>query len=1068
VRLRPVYRVNLGQVGDEALQHMLEVCRADPDVEYAELNPVVSICAEPNDPLLALQWALGTVDAAGAWDTCRGSNEIVVAIVDTGLDFGHRDLQGNIWFNQSELNGHEGVDDDNNGYTDDVRGHNFAYNDNDPTDDHGHGTHCAGIVAAVGGNGLDVAGVCWKARLMALKVLGADGDGSAADAAQAIYYAVANGADVVSSSWGSEDESRVLAEAVAYAKRQGVLVVAAAGNEDSSVPFYPAAYPEVIGVAATQSSDRRWYLSNYGGWVDMAAPGRDILSLRAAGTSGGVTRDAFTTRLSGTSMATPHVSGACALLLAANPFLTNEEIRGILSATADTITKGICASNGRLNVARALQVAVPAEGVVRFDRAVYAQDDEIVILLADSDLRGKATQDVLVESDRGDAEAVTLAETATAWGVFTAVLASESGAPREGDGRIQVAHGGRITARYFDIDNALGQAVSVSEAYAQADYEGATVVDLDVVTRGRGVTIELASSEPTRATVRCGTVPGGPRTLETSSTEILDRHSLKLEKLSAQMEYYFVVVLVDEAGNESVCDDGGRDYSFFTGVVAEALRVPSRYATIQAAIDEAADGDIVWVADGTYSGEGNIDLDFGGKAITLRSENGPSGCVIDCQQESRAVYFHNGEDENAVLDGFTITGGGNVDYGGGVRCMGSSPTIRNCIFVANSAWEYGGGLCNCYGSCPIVVDCIFRDNSCAPSGFLGYGGGMANRRDSHPVVKNCTFQDNATTYRAGGMGNFGASSPRVVGCVFQDNSARYSAGAVGNWDGSRPMFSECVFRENRAEDDGGAACNQSDSDAVFENCVFFGNSADGFGGALKNHRATTTLRNCTVAGNSAGWTCGGIWSSASSRLRLANCILWGNTEQNGSRRDEPAQVSAERGYFEIAYCCVEGWSGSLGGMGSFGLDPVFVDFAGGDLHLASEGGRWDAACGCWTWDAVASPCIDAGHPGWSLEDELSSVPDAPGGTVGANKRINLGAYGGTAQASLAPAGRTLLADVDNDGRVGWADLAGVTADWMTETDEKPCGDLSRDGAVGTADLTLLGQEWRHETRSSGP
>ncbi|MBN1511757.1 MAG: S8 family serine peptidase, partial [Phycisphaerae bacterium] len=842
------YRIDVGGLSDAALQAVLEACRRDPAVEYAELNPVVSICAEPNDPLFRSQWALGTIGAAEVWDTCRGSGDVIVALIDTGVDLSHRDLRGNLWVNEVELAGVDGLDDDGNGYIDDIRGYNFAYNNNDPADDHGHGTHCAGTVAAVGNNGLDVTGVCWNARLMPLKVLGADGDGSAADAAVAIYYAVAQGAAVISGSWGSEEESTLLEEAVAYARRQGVLVVAAAGNESSNTPFYPAAYPDVIGVAATQSSDRRWYLSNYGHWVEIAAPGRDILSLRAAGTSAGVARDPFTTKMSGTSMAAPHVAGACALLLSANPFLTVDEVREVLTATGDPIAEGTCVSNARLNVAWAMRAAIPAEGMVRFDRRAYREGEDVTVLVADWDLRGIGAQDVAIETGGGDAEVVTLTETAWARGVLRAVVASENGPPRPGDGRLQVAHGQDIVARYYDADDGFGQAAGFSEAYAEADYEAATILELDVGVHGRAATVQLITSEPARAVVRYGVVPGGGDTLEAESLDLTDHHSIRLGQLAALTQYSFAVVLVDEAGNESVTAGAGQAHSFVTGGSADGLRVPGVYATIQAAIDDAGNGETVWVADGTYTGEGNMDLDFRGKAITLRSENGPLGCIIDCQEEGRAVYFHNGEGADTVLDGFTITNGGDVDYGGGIRCMGSSPTIRNCVFVKNTSWEYGGGLCNCYGSCPTVVACTFRENWCAAAGVFGYGGGMANRHDSRPTVTDCTFEDNHATYRAGGMGNFYGSSPRVVRCTFTGNSAEYSGGAVGNWEGSAATFTQCVFSHNRAEDDGGAVCNESDSDAAFENCIFFANYTDGFSGALKNRRADLTLTNCTIAG----------------------------------------------------------------------------------------------------------------------------------------------------------------------------------------------------------------------------
>ena len=340
--LSGIYRVRVDAGTRDTIADLLEALRRDPDVEYAELSHAISICREPNDPEYGRQWGMEKIEAPEAWETCRGSDDVVIAVIDTGVDYTHRDLQANIWCNEAELNGVPGVDDDDNGYIDDVHGYNFAYNNSDPNDDHGHGTQVAGIAAAVGNNGLDVAGVCWNARVIALKILDAAGDGTSADAAPAIYYAVANGADVISLSWGGEDESQVIEDAIAYARRQGVIVVAAAGNEGSDTPFYPAAYPEVIAVAATESNDKRHFLSNYGDWVDIAAPGRDILSLRASHISSPAGNDTYTITVSGTSMATPHVSGACALLLAANPLLTIEEVEQIVLSTGDAIAAGIC------------------------------------------------------------------------------------------------------------------------------------------------------------------------------------------------------------------------------------------------------------------------------------------------------------------------------------------------------------------------------------------------------------------------------------------------------------------------------------------------------------------------------------------------------------------------------------------------------------------------------------------------------------------------------------------------------------------------------------------------------
>jgi subtilisin family serine protease len=258
------------------------------------------------------------IDAPEAWDINTGSWEVVIAVVDTGVDYNHRDLQANMW---TDTNGFYGRD--------------FVNNDNNPMDDRGHGTHCAGIIAAEGNNGLDITGVCWNARIMGLKVLDSGGSGSYSDAATAFYYAVENGADVLSNSWGGSNYSETLEQAVDYAHSMGVITVAAAGNEFTDSAHYPAYYEHVIAVAATYSDGKKASFSNYGDWVDIAAPGVDVLSLRASGTSYGTPYDDYTTILTGTSMACPHAAGVVGLLLSHYPDVAIEQIRARLLVTAD-------------------------------------------------------------------------------------------------------------------------------------------------------------------------------------------------------------------------------------------------------------------------------------------------------------------------------------------------------------------------------------------------------------------------------------------------------------------------------------------------------------------------------------------------------------------------------------------------------------------------------------------------------------------------------------------------------------------------------------------------------------
>jgi subtilisin family serine protease len=279
---------------DEALELYLE----DPDVEHAEPNYFVHANeTKPNDPYFDRLWGLhndgdndginGTedadIDAPEAWDVTTGSSAVVVAVIDSGVDVNHPDLQSNIWTNTGETPGN-GIDDDGNGYIDDVNGWDFYVNDNDPRDAHGHGTHVAGTIAAVGNNGIGITGVSWSAKIMALRFLDAWGSGTTADAISAIEYASAMGADIINNSWGNSTytPSEPLKEAI---EASGALVVCAAGNSgwnnDTLIPHYPSSYQSanIIAVAASDQDDDPAYFSNYGPFsVHVAAPGTNIYS----------------------------------------------------------------------------------------------------------------------------------------------------------------------------------------------------------------------------------------------------------------------------------------------------------------------------------------------------------------------------------------------------------------------------------------------------------------------------------------------------------------------------------------------------------------------------------------------------------------------------------------------------------------------------------------------------------------------------------------------------------------------------------------------------------------------
>ncbi len=355
--------------GGVAVDAALAAYRADPRVLYAEPDYRVHLTISPNDPQFASQWALQNVgqtggkldadiDAPEAWDVTTGSSSTIVAVIDTGVDYTHPDLAANTWVNAAELNGTPGRDDDGNGYADDLYGYDFVNHDGNPMDDHNHGTHVAGTIGAAGNNGVGVAGINWHVRIMALKFLDASGSGSTSDAIEALNYAVANGVKVSNNSWGGDPYSQALYDAVRNARDAGHVFVTAAGNgnifgigqNNDAAPFYPASYDldNIVAVAATDHNDNLAVFSNYGAaGVDLAAPGVNILSTTRNNTYGSS---------SGTSMATPHVAGALALVRDLHPDWTYRQAIDQVLGTVDPVPalQGKTASGGRLNLAAAV------------------------------------------------------------------------------------------------------------------------------------------------------------------------------------------------------------------------------------------------------------------------------------------------------------------------------------------------------------------------------------------------------------------------------------------------------------------------------------------------------------------------------------------------------------------------------------------------------------------------------------------------------------------------------------------------------------------------------------------
>jgi len=583
-------------------------------VSYIEPDVELSLAVVPDDSGWPDLWGLhndgstgGTndsdIDAPEAWELATGSSHVGVGVIDTGIDYEHPDLYLNIWLNQRELpavmlsravdtdsdgritfydlNAHDnaalvsdhngtgyidagdlltdarwadGADQDGNGYVDDLVGWDFANDDNDPMDDHNHGSHVAGTIGAIANNDIGVVGVNWKTQLAALKFLGESGSGSLSDAVHAIQYATEIRAQggvlrLTNNSWGGGGFSRSLEEAIASAADQDLLFVAAAGNggyDNDQAPFYPAGYDvdNVISVAAVDHTDTLADFSQWGATtVDLAAPGVGILSSLAGGGYG---------TYSGTSMAAPHVAGAAALAWGRGPNLTGDQLRSAIMASVDTVDglAGLVVSGGRLNAHRLLTDldSVPPATLI-LDRDLYGDTGTLQITLthtaANTDPQSPDTVYVnLSSSTETRPERVRLLETGEDTSVFQADVGLATGTATA-DGRLQVASGDQIQAVYQHPDSDADSAVVI--ARAQVDTDVPQIGDVAVRASTDRIVLDWTTNEPTTAIIRYGTAADRlVQQLELTTADVV--HRATLAGLQPDSDCYFTIQAIDRMG----------------------------------------------------------------------------------------------------------------------------------------------------------------------------------------------------------------------------------------------------------------------------------------------------------------------------------------------------------------------------------------------------------------------------------------------------------------------------------------------------------------------------------------
>ena len=448
------------------------------------------------------------------------------------------------------------------------------------------------------------------------------------------------------------------------------------------------------------------------------------------------------------------------------------------------------------------------------------------------------------------------------------------------------------------------------------------------------------------------------------------------------------------------------------------------YLTIQEGIDGAADGDAVVVCEGTYTGEANRELDFYGKAITVRSLNGPAVTIIECEGAGRGLRFNSGEGPGSVVDGFTIINGcpGGYNDGGGVYCYASSPTISDCRIIDCSADEGGGIYCTDYSS-PTIIDCVVSGN--AATGQYGPGGGIFSYLGS-PTIANCAICGNAA-------GRNGGGGLRL----------RYGAATITN----------CVIAGNTTSGDYayGGGIYAKDTSATIANCTIVGNSADtGGGGIYCLGYGDLSIVNCTIVGNSSSHG-GGISAQAHAEPVVVNCILWGDTAAVGPEIDvgygSLHPVSMTVSHSDVAggqaAVYVVDWGTLIWGDGNIDADPLFVDPDGIDGDPNSwEDNDYHLGLG--------SPCVDAGDPTFIADPDDRDIDGqwrVWDGDDDGDWRVDMGS---DEFASHCPG------DLNGDGQIGLADLAGLLANYGATNGMTPAdGDADLDGDVDLSDLAAL-------------
>ena len=797
-------RIPEATASSEQMEALVQRINGIRGIAYAHPNYEQKAIAIPDDELFNQLWAMkntgqtgGTpgcdIAAVEAWNRTTGNNSIIVGVIDSGVDYTHEDLRDNMWINEGEIPD-DGIDNDGNGVIDDVYGYNAVDDNGDPMDDNRHGTHCAGTIAASGNNGVGVAGVCWNAKIMALKFLDSTGHGDTANSLSCIEYAVKNGAKILSNSWGGGAYSYALKEMIDAAGAQGVLFVAAAGNDgvdNDADPHYPSSYAceNIISVMSTDHNDKRSSFSNYGlNSVHIGAPGSDILSCKIGGGY---------LKLSGTSMATPHVSGAAALLLSVNQSLTPVQIKELLMNSGDPVLEGQCVSGRRLNIGRALNMSEIWLSVdkTRIDGIAPGTSATFSVCCA-SGFADAGVYDGTVKITSNDQNAPV-----TNINVRMVVIPDELKISPNSSFEVSGGEGGPFApnSTTYTLNNAGNSAI---EWQIESSNE-MVVVSQTTGTLSPGATQEI--SMVLNDEMLCD-LPAGIHTtailFKNKTSGVVQRRLVNITVRNVPGTLYVDATRPDDLGT-------GRSWR-------------SAKRTLQAAVAKAMDGSVIIVTNGTYGAIETADV-----RMEIRSVNGPAFTIIDGRQTRRCAtlgdrVWQNGQyiySTNVVLSGFTLKNGKalneSIGYsnGGGAYCG----ILTNCIVIANSA-SNGGGVYGC-----VVHNSRLESNRASSDGgaaaystlfgchvrknIAGYGAGTYYGETYNSVYYGnkasyygggsyygmqigCTIVGNSTTSYGGG-GTYYSSITNTIVWGNKRSANQY----VSNCDGGRAAYS-CIEEPN--------------------------------------------------------------------------------------------------------------------------------------------------------------------------------------------------------------------------------------------------------------------------------